>query len=939
MAFALTTLTTHVPDYIAPSIPPIVLAIIMASVCVKLYFIASLCYKGWQAQAAAHRSLYFLITTLFFSLFSDMAWAAKFIHKIFFPDASYACVTFFIRIGWSSIALQHQYLSLFMQGLIQQKVLLTKAQKAVTTLAYLFCFYFVYTAFFDPHLTDKTAQLLAQKIIFNPPFEVIMVRLSTLYLVAVLVIPGIQIVIEHAHSSTLPKIVKKQLFIFLVYFVCPYLIIELLQGVAIIFSVMERGLYVIVGLATLLLIIALYYAINRIILLRFMNWSADVQLDTPFGTQPDSQFDTQFGVKSDAQGDPTITQLPFFISTLKQLSFAHSKPELSYITQQFFKTAFHIPEKSVTLHIPHEPATQALINSMLAPSLATPVTISGYLKQQRIFIFDNISCSNFYEPSALYEKIIERMLHLEADIFIPLYQKETVIGCILIKKSSRNSCFSKADRDKMIVFAHYLSSNIHLIATKSHETLVKRIRAATRELQTSQQELNLFKETVRHALKTERTDNAKKIGVLYFQNNLLTPSTQTADFFPALNQYALNQYDGLPLIRTIKQVARKVAATKVAHSELFLTEKTEKQDHLLISGSGQLNKEHAALICVQYAPHAEIIQKYSNLFAEPSDWYYLLFLHTTQVGHHINSSIKVATDYFLYFKLHLLKKLVTSASLFIHVHEKDTPTLIATINQLYDNPELRTTALIQTVTIESPTTAHTVGPLIFGDKTHPGLVNTASLVIIINAHWLPTDTQRALSAYVQEKSLKHDAQRNTCGGVKTRFVFISSESVQHSYFDRDFYLALKNNTLTIPVPETLPHEELSALIDGITQKLLSDTFWHGALSLNQRDKKTLMAKPPKSLYTLQKNIYDILHNKIKHNTQNGSLSSLAATDGLDTSTIAAIKHLSYLGKHALKDPEAMKLLWHSFGNYHTIARILSVDTASVYRACKKYGLL
>jgi len=291
MAFALTTLTSHVPDYIAPSIPPLVLTIIIASLCVKLYFIATLCYKGFNAQTA-HRSLSYLLATLFFSLFSDMAWAAKFIHKIFLPSAPYSFVTFFIRLGWSSIALQHQYLSLFMQGLIQQKVQLSKVQKTVTAIAYFFCFYFVYTAFFDPHLTDKTAQLMAQKIIFNPPFEVIMVRLSTFYLVAVLVIPGIRIVLEHAHNSTLPNIVKKQFFIFLLYFVCPYLAIELLQGIAIIFSIMERSLYVIVGLATLLLIIALYYAINRIIFLRFMNWNSEIQ------------------------SDPTISQLPFFISTL-----------------------------------------------------------------------------------------------------------------------------------------------------------------------------------------------------------------------------------------------------------------------------------------------------------------------------------------------------------------------------------------------------------------------------------------------------------------------------------------------------------------------------------------------------------------------------------------------------------------------------------------------
>ncbi|MDR3550270.1 MAG: hypothetical protein P4L31_02570 [Candidatus Babeliales bacterium] len=48
---------------------------------------------------------------------------------------------------------------------------------------------------------------------------------------------------------------------------------------------------------------------------------------------------------------------------------------------------------------------------------------------------------------------------------------------------------------------------------------------------------------------------------------------------------------------------------------------------------------------------------------------------------------------------------------------------------------------------------------------------------------------------------------------------------------------------------------------------------------------------------------------------------------------------SRLGKHALRDPQIMGLLWSKFNNQNKIATFLGVNRSSVNRRCKEYNLL
>jgi hypothetical protein len=45
-----------------------------------------------------------------------------------------------------------------------------------------------------------------------------------------------------------------------------------------------------------------------------------------------------------------------------------------------------------------------------------------------------------------------------------------------------------------------------------------------------------------------------------------------------------------------------------------------------------------------------------------------------------------------------------------------------------------------------------------------------------------------------------------------------------------------------------------------------------------------------------------------------------------------------LGKHALRDPHIMAMLWNKFQNQNKIATFLGVNRSSVNRRCKVYNL-
>ncbi len=296
------------------------LGVIIISFFVKIYFLTLLTLQGF-IPLTTRKPLIFLLGTLAGSMFGDIAWIIKLIREILIPNSSYTMVIFSVRIAWAFLIVQYQSLSFFIQSLTEKNFMFTRLHKLLLIISSGFVGYFLYIALFNSILTDEVARELAMQNATKVPLEITIMRYVVLYLLNLLVLPGLYFSFKKIKSARLPKILRKQFKIFVIYLLTPYLIVEFLLASYFIFNEIHVYLYPIVSISTLLLTYAIYYCMKKVMAFRFLNITQHVQ------------------------SPPNIAVISDFKNALEQLSHATMLQELSHITQNFFKEVFNIPPR------------------------------------------------------------------------------------------------------------------------------------------------------------------------------------------------------------------------------------------------------------------------------------------------------------------------------------------------------------------------------------------------------------------------------------------------------------------------------------------------------------------------------------------------------------------------------------------------------------------
>ena len=199
------------------------LSVIIVSLFVKTYFLTLLVLQG-ISSLTTRKPWIFLFGTLAGSMFGDIAWIVKLTREIAIFDFSYAIVTFFIRISWAFLIVQYQSLSFFIQSLTEKNFTLNRLHKLLLIVSNGFVGYFLYIALFNSTLTDEIARVhqLATQHSTKAPLEITIMRYVVIYLLNLLVLPGLYFTFKKIKSAQLPKILKKQLKIFVIYLLTPY---------------------------------------------------------------------------------------------------------------------------------------------------------------------------------------------------------------------------------------------------------------------------------------------------------------------------------------------------------------------------------------------------------------------------------------------------------------------------------------------------------------------------------------------------------------------------------------------------------------------------------------------------------------------------------------------------------------------------------------------
>jgi transcriptional regulator with PAS, ATPase and Fis domain len=880
---------------------------------VKIFFLRYLIPFGLRLPKI-QTPWFFAIGILGGSLFGDIAWMIKLGREIFIPGSSYAPVTFFIRIAWGFLIIQYHSLALFIESLTEKNYVMRPYQRYMTALSCGILIYFVVVAFCDSTFSTEQIRDFAfySGNIFNyVHIEPLIMRFMVFHILLFLILPSLWFAMRRLRKATLPKMLTKQLKIFLIYLMVPYLVAEFMEALVIVFPVLQNYMYAIMGTSTILLMCMIFYGAIKVVRLRFLNF------------EKSSAGQSEFNFMND------------FKYVLEQLSHATTTKELEAITKTFFKESFKIPLSKTVLIMRKVPSIGSGIGlskrEISAESFLTTHSdaICKMIKKTRILIIDEIAYDNFYEESEEHTKILHFLEEVQADIFLPIYERQVIIAYILVDRHARlapREFYSSAERDEMVVFASYVENIVNLLQ-HNLSSLVQQEKELKEELYRKHQEINQYKESIHSFLRTTKPNN---VGIIFYKNHRFTCANQAAQ--ELINGSSVT--DEVPLAKSLKQLISQVEEYKAPQAISV----KEAEDRFTLVGVPNIDHQ-SIVITICREELSTVIKNQIDLLKDPTTWDYLLYLETTKAGQLINRLIPGSGETLLQFKISLLKTALSKKATLLEMVEED---LHATVDVLH---HISLREKLYTLNLKGPSKSFDIAIKLFGINPIFGMNNETPLLrqldktgtlFIQNIHFLDIESQHYLAEFIKYgfyRIFKSDQKVPS----DVRIVCSTNQNlqtlVQEGAFTKELFAELKAASMSMPSLLTLPEKDLHELAQGYTAQVLNRTGTTPSISLSEQDKKMLGYNRPMSLQELRERMQELIQAKEK-GTQYQETQFHPAHQEISSDLVEAAQ----LGRHALKDQKIMMALWNKFKNQNKIATFLGVNRSSVNRRCKDYNL-
>lgn len=889
---------------------PFLLAVFTLFFSIKAIILTSIIVRSFNAKSVS-RSYIFLILVLISSMISDTAWFLYLLRKLTILPLDFRIYLFWIRIAWGFATIQYQALALFIENLVEEKHILKIRHKVFLAIS---------SIFFLISLGLAISNFNCLSPQDRPQIEFFMRSFETVYLLLMVLISTFY-VIKRIRSSQLPRILTKQIKIFIAFIILPYWLIDFLQIYPINSSpTWITNSYTFVSISNILLTIALIYCSRRMSGLRFLNSKPHVQ----------SPVDINF--------------MENFKTTLEQFSHVTNMQELNHITQGFFKEAFSIPLNRTHLYIRNFNAhEQTRTHAELGTAYSIVETFMNthtksmcdYLRQTKILIYDEVAFSNFYESIEERSDALKFLEAIQADIFLPIYSRDTLIAYIIVDRHARlDEFYSNAEYDEMLIFASYLSNIINLMQNKNLDTLIQQEKSLQEELYSKHQEINQYKESIRSFL---RANKQKEIGIIFYKNRRFTFGNQAAKELIKINP---NLLEGHPLTKALKKLATHVESYKSSQT-IFANDSDGTR--LVFSGVPSLEHNNV-IISVHYPEVSDVIKKQIDSLKDPSAWDYLLYLETTKPGKLINHIIPGSGETLLNFKIELLKTALSKkATLLCNMPDQD----LGPVVELLHHISLRETLHI--LDLDAPVSNFEIAIKLFGinpiygiktNNAQPILENLDGVgtLFVKNIHFLDLETQEYLAEFIRYgifRVFKSDQKKPSNVRIICSSHNLLPQLVREGKFSQALFNELKQTILEMPSLITLPEAELNTLAEGFSEQAIANQTYKNLLSLTDKDKHKLAAHRPESLQELKTKVQQLLIQKSKKNQVYNETQFDPTYDISDPELVEVAR----LGKHALKDQRAMTLLWNKFKNQNKMATFLGVNRSSINRRCKRYNLL
>lgn len=853
-----------------------------------------------ETQTTAKQAWLFLLGLLVSNMIIDFVWIVKLIQIIYTPSINIAPLLF-IRIAWAMWAIQYLCLAFFIESLVTKSLVLKLRHKFMILCSACFLIFFLGLAIFS--LWER------------PTLEYHMLTLVSLYNLFFLMPISFIAAIRKIKNNLIPRILVKQLSLLMLACVIPIWITDALQAVPFNYSAtFVTNSYTAVGFSTLLIACLTLYCTRKIIGLRFLNMQTHVVSQTQFN------FTNNFK------------------ALLERFASVTNMQELSHISQSFFKESFNIPLNKTRLFIRSTNATdlahdqvRTLTETFLS---AHEKTLCEIMQKAKILIHDEIAFNNFYEETKETSALLHFLETINADIFLPLYDKDKLIGYIIVDRFARNKgeFYSDTERDELLIFANYLANIINLIQHSNLEELIHQEKILREELYRKHQETHQYKESIRSFL---RSNKQKAIGVVFYKNRKFTFANQEAKELIKINP---NQQEGHPLSKSLKAIATQVEQYKSPQTAFA----KDAQDNTLILSAVPNLEHNNVIITISYPEIGDILKQQVDNLQDPSEWDYLLYLETTKTGKLIHQLIPASGPTLLKFKIDLLKTALSKKAILLDMPEEDLQPTI----ELLHHVSLRTTLHI--LTLNGPSTNFETAIKLFGINPLFGYeqsqtqcllekLDEEGTLAIKNVHFLDMETQEYLAEFLRYGFFRKFKSEQKIPS-NARLVCTSNENltilVQEGKFSKSLFNELHPTTLTLPSLMNLNEDEVRSLAQGFSDQAISADALKNLLELTDKDKTKLINKRPTSLHELKDKVQQLLIMKSKKNEISYDTQFDPAYQVSDPELLQAAR----LGKHALKDRKTMINLWHKFKSQNKIATFLGVNRSSVNRRCKEYNL-
>lgn len=687
----------------------------------------------------------------------------------------------------------------------------------------------------------------------------------------------------------------------------------------------KQEIYPFVSLSGILLTYGLYFGARRITKLRFLNTKDHI----------DIQYDSNF--------------IQNFKDTLEQLAYVTTLSQVRHLTQNFFKKELEVAPGNTFLYIrsldrsqakekadreamdPDKYYTYHCIENMVA-RLPENEALRLMIYQLKVLIRDELEFTNFYQPDPTIETLISFLKNINADVFVPIYDKQAIIAYITIEHNARpHRFFSYTDRDEMLIFANYLSAIINLLKHNNLRAMLKEHKDVKEELYQKHQEISQYKESIRSFL---RSASERRIGIIFYKGRRFSYGNQVAQEMLGID---LNKETGYELNKELKKLARNVQEYKAAQT---IMTKDNANNKLVIAGIPSLDNSYV-IITVYYPEVADTLHDRIALLKDPSEWDYALYLETTHSGQLINKLIPGSGETLLNFKITLLKAALGKKAIFLDMPSEDLTSTVEIIHHISLRSELHMLKL------SSPEKNHEaalklfgINPLFDNGLQDPALLerlNDVGTLFIENIELLSLETQHALAEFIHYgfyKPLRSDRKNTSnvriiCSSVRKLAVL-----AQEGLFSPALLQEITHTTVRLPALVSLEQGELYELMDGYVDQTLRAKELKNLLELSKKERERIINQG--SLISLQE-FKEHIQFSLAQKSNKKNIQEIT----LDTAYTIADPELSQaarLGKHALKDARIMTMLWNKFKNQTKIATFLGVNRSSVNRRCKEYNL-